>query len=132
MDLDERNEKKYLKYEKTSLICALNEIKVNGLAIATASKQFKIPYSTLRLKIQDREKEEKKKRGPSTVLTANEELKLANWIEDCAKMGQPITKKQLFDAALKISKTHNNPASSFGTNGKINFQHPFLLLHFSF
>ena len=53
-----------------------------------------------------------KKSGPSTVLDANEEKEIEQWIFDRAKMGIPVTKDDLL-SAVKTYVTSSNKNTPF-------------------
>jgi hypothetical protein len=106
--------KKIFKYSQEDLTRALNAIK-NGTPCATASKLYKIPRTTLIGKIKGIYPEECRSGAPS-VLTANEENILSEWIINMGRMGFPVSKDQLLDSVSLLVK--NLGRSNHFTNGR--------------
>jgi hypothetical protein len=109
-----RMSKKNCKYSQEDLTRALNAIK-NGTPCATASKLYKIPRTTLIGKIKGIYPEECRSGAPS-VLTANEENILSEWIINMGRMGFPVSKDQLLDSVSLLVK--NLGRSNHFTNGR--------------
>jgi hypothetical protein len=111
-----RMSKKNCKYSQEDLTRALNAIK-NGTPCATASKRYKIPRTTLIGKIKGIYPEECRSGAPS-VLTANEENILSEWIIiiNMGRMGFPVSKDQLLDSVSLLVK--NLGRSNHFTNGR--------------
>jgi hypothetical protein len=109
-----RMSKKNCKYSQEDLTRALNAIK-NGTPCATASKRYKIPRTTLIGKIKGIYPEECRSGAPS-VLTANEENILSEWIINIGRMGFPVSKDQLLDSVSLLVK--NLGRSNHFTNGR--------------
>ena len=86
------------KYSNDNLQLALTEIS-NGMAIKKASKLYNIPRTTLRHK---KNNQHSKPMGAPTVLTAEEEGRIVQWIIDLGKMGFPVTKEQLLFSVSKL------------------------------
>lgn len=55
--------------------------------------------------------------GAKTTLASAEELVLVNWIKEQAMMVQPLVKRQVSNAALKISLLHDY-GKKFPTSGE--------------
>jgi hypothetical protein len=102
--------KKRKKYAEENLIPALERIK-EGSTIYAASKEFNIPWPTLKRHAEG----VSAKTGRSTVLDAEVETKLAEWIILHARMGQPREKNEVIDAARDLSLKNVDPLKRFGT-----------------
>lgn len=106
--------KKYCNYTKDELKEAIKAVQ-NGMSCAAASVQFKIPRITLLYKIKGKYSVDCKS-GVDTVLTAEEETILSNWIIQVGKTGFPVTKDQLLDSVSLLVKTLNRKTNF--TNGR--------------
>lgn len=60
-----------------------------------------------------------KKRGAGTVLTEEEEKAIVKWVKDCAKLGSPLSKQDVIEAAIKFAKTHPEGSRTFNVRGMI-------------
>lgn len=98
---------KYYKYTKDDLKNALEAIK-NGVPCATASKEYRVPRTTLIGKIKGKYPEDCRNGAP-TILTVEEENLLINWIINLGKMGFPVSKTQLLDSVALLVKKLNRP-----------------------
>lgn len=99
MEKDNKKRGKYSEYTDESLNNAISDVKNKLFSACKAAKLYKIPKST----ILDRLKNpEVKNHGKSTVLTQEEEQKLANWLIQCASMGFPRTRDDLICTAGEI------------------------------
>lgn len=89
--------------------------------VRAAARMFGVPNSTLLRRIKNRPP---KKRGPKTVLTADEEAHIADWVLYMARAGFPISATDLTqtvdDYAKKIRKTRAIPASFPSKTNKIS------------
>ncbi|KAG5669933.1 hypothetical protein PVAND_000222 [Polypedilum vanderplanki] len=108
--------KKRKLYSKEHLVTAIHQVKNNISTIYTASKQYKIPKSTLRFHLTERTVN---KVGPKQVLSVKSELKISEWVIDCASKGDPRTKEDVLQAAAQFDAFENKPIK-FGTNGPSN------------
>lgn len=104
----------YCNYSKEDLKNAVNAVR-NGASCAAAAKQFHIPRITLMYKVSGKYSIDCKS-GVSTILTADEENLLKNWIINVARTGFPITKHQLLDSVALLVRTLKRP-NNF-TNGR--------------
>ncbi|KAK9711193.1 hypothetical protein QE152_g25539 [Popillia japonica] len=77
------------------------------LLYAAASVQYKIPRISLLYKIKGKYSVDCKS-GLDTVLTAEEETILSNWIIQVGNTGFPITKDSLLDCVALLVKTLSN------------------------
>lgn len=91
------------------------ELAKNGTPIAAASKQYKIPRTTLRNKLQGKAPETSGRVGPESVLGHNIEDRLEEWLLGMSRMGFPINKdilihsvKQLVEAEGLINPFKDN------------------------
>lgn len=96
------SKKKYFTYSKQNLNDALEAVS-KGLTIRAASKQFQVPFSTIKCKAKGIYAIGKKS-GPSTILTSEEEQKLVEWILFIGKKGFPFTKDMLLDSVVLLIK----------------------------
>lgn len=99
---------------------AVASVKNGDMKASQAARTFKVKLSTLYDKLKGRYEG---KKGASSILTVQEELRMVEWIEENAKMGQPISKKRFLDAALKVSKLHVNGEKKFMDAGKNHLKH---------
>ncbi|XP_062565900.1 uncharacterized protein LOC134228140 [Armigeres subalbatus] len=74
--------------------CILN-VKTGRQTIYGASKSFGIPESTIRYRLSDKWTQ-KTRKGPSTVLSSEEEEKLVAWLKDRQQRGIPVVKETLY------------------------------------
>lgn len=82
----------------------------NGAPVATISKKFGIPRTTLMYKKSGKYPRECRK-GPATNLTPNEEDLLVKWLFYISDRGFPATKTQLIDSVeliFKLNKRETN------------------------
>ncbi|KAJ8939546.1 hypothetical protein NQ318_011330 [Aromia moschata] len=91
------------KYDEIQLKHALLAVR-NGMNVATASKTFNVPRTTLRHKVAGRAHETIAKHGPDCVLGQDLEGKLCEWLKECARGGFPVTKDGLFYSVQKLSR----------------------------
>ncbi|CAG5079246.1 Protein of unknown function, partial [Cotesia congregata] len=118
-------------YSPTKLKKALESVK-NGRTIRQTAKDFEIPYSTIRSKMKGINPIEMKK-GPSPVLSAEEETNLVNWIVNLGVAEYPRTKESILDSVqlicTKLKKvtpfTNNRPSKSW-YNGFMKRHHDVL------
>lgn len=83
---------------------ALVDIKSNVLTVMAASRKYNIPRSTL---IDRLNGVHTKVYGSSTVLTNEQEKKLAEWIILCARSGYPKSKSQIIRTAAELSNLNS-------------------------
>jgi transposase-like protein len=93
--------KNYRNYSKESLQQALNEIKNEKTSIYTAAKKYSIPSATLFKRLKNGNL---KKSGRSSVLSADIEKELADWLITSAQLGDPKTTEELLSAAAELAK----------------------------
>jgi hypothetical protein len=103
--------KKRIKFCDDDLAQAIAAIK-QGSSIYAASKEFNIPWPTLKRHAEG----EVNKPGRSTVLDPEIENKLVEWIILNAKMGQPLQKNEVLDAARDLSKKNVDQSKKFMTD----------------
>lgn len=82
-------------YTQKDINAALEQMK-NGMPLRQATKMYNVPRSTLYGKWKNIYPVNCTK-GPPTILSKEEELKLKEWIVYCCDRGFPISKKQLLD-----------------------------------
>jgi|SRR5277367_6185611 len=114
--------RKLFQYSPVKVGQALKAIR-EGMPVATASKTFQVPRSTLRHKVSGTAPPTTGRTGPTPVLGIECESLLVDWIKNCARMGFPITKACLLDSVSLLIKTAKieNPFSN-GVPGKKWFQ----------
>lgn len=76
----QRNRGPNHQYSDDQLSRALAEIRENSIPVATASKLFGIPRTTLRDKLAGKTTDKIEKVGPECVLGTEVEVQLVNWI----------------------------------------------------
>jgi hypothetical protein len=106
-------EKKGKQYDKSNLKDAMESVRNKTLTTYSASKKFGVPKTTLTYNLT---KKVDKKMGAKTVLSAETEDYLAEWVVDKALIGKPRTHADLLNVAVYYDKVENNPAK-FGKNG---------------
>lgn len=95
-----RVKRKNCLYNSGNLQLAIQEVGDNTISVWNASKKFKIPYQTLKEKIDGTHNG---KIGVSTILSAEDESELAEWIRERAKRAFGVEKKELLEAASNIA-----------------------------
>ncbi|PSN45450.1 hypothetical protein C0J52_15059 [Blattella germanica] len=91
--MGKEKEKKILKYEENQMLQALEAVK-NVMPIASASKLYKVPKTTLMCKNSGKYPV-KRQMGPFCVLGKEYEDILVKWILESQKNGFPISIVQL-------------------------------------
>jgi hypothetical protein len=100
--MNEKSEKrKNCTYSDQDLLQAIEDTQVGTLTAWKAAEKYKIPFTTLKRKIAGTNTG---KYGRDTILSAGDEEKLASWIKRRARMGFPIEKKELLEAAVKLAE----------------------------
>lgn len=99
-------------YSEESVSTALEEI-FEGSSLYAASKKFTIPESTLRSRLKNTN--EGRNAGRKTVLDAETESLIADWVIQYAEMGDPRTREDLNEAAAELSKLNKDPKQRFDT-----------------
>lgn len=92
-----------IKYTEIDLQKAIDAVQSGGFSLRQAQKEFKVPKSTLSTKIGTNIGE-KRRPGPSSVLTKEEESSIATWALQCSERGQPRTPLDIRFAAQTILK----------------------------
>lgn len=92
---------KRANYTEDALRNAMGAIR-DGMPVATASRTFNIPRTTLRHKIAGNAPEGKGKTGPECILGKETEDKLCEWIRQSARVGFPIHKEGLLYSIKKL------------------------------
>ncbi|KAG5671777.1 hypothetical protein PVAND_001954 [Polypedilum vanderplanki] len=109
------NKRKNAQYDDENLKLAINDVKNKVLSIRKSEKKYSVPRSTISRHIKH-EGNLNEKIGVQTILTVESEKKLANWLIDCAKKGDPRTYDDLKIAANDYDEYENIPPK-FGHNG---------------
>lgn len=103
---------KKLQYSKEALRKALDAMKA-GESASKASAHYGVPRSTLSDKFSGKQPEEKY--AGATVLSKDEESKLAQWIIKRAETGFPVVKSELQDT-VSIWVKNKNVQTPFSNN----------------
>ncbi|XP_063219543.1 uncharacterized protein LOC134529419 isoform X1 [Bacillus rossius redtenbacheri] len=94
--------KKRFQYSPSKVSSALKAIE-DGMRVATASKLYSVPRTTLRNKLSHISPAESTGHcGPHSVLGKDIEDMLVQWIIDCANMGFPVDKEDLCSSVKKL------------------------------
>ena len=88
-------------YTKDSLHLAIEDVRTNKLSLRKAARQYGIPKSTLSLYVSGK-LQIGAKRGPASVLSAEEEQRLVDYAVHMGQIGYGRTREQLFDIVAKI------------------------------
>lgn len=89
-----------LKYKNEDIFKAVLEVRA-GAQLRPTARKYKIPRTTLRSKLYMKHPV-LRKRGPSKILTSQEETLLKDWILDMAKKGFPTNKRMVADTVKCI------------------------------
>lgn len=106
--------KSYFNYSKESLQKCLAAV-ASGMPFRCASKQFGVPFSTIRKKFLGISPKNKKS-GPGTVLPTSDEEKIVQWMKNMHRRGFAVTKNRLLDSVALYVKKKKLP-NKF-TNGR--------------
>ncbi|XP_030748956.1 uncharacterized protein LOC115877032 [Sitophilus oryzae] len=96
--------KKKFQYPKEALKRALFEIQEGNMSVRTASREFRIPKTTLQDHKSGKIPQIQGKTGPPPLLTTEGEEKIANWLVSLAKCGFPLKKTDLLDTVETVLK----------------------------
>ncbi|KAG5674292.1 hypothetical protein PVAND_004270 [Polypedilum vanderplanki] len=102
------------QYNAELMQTALDSITNEGKSIYSVSKEYNIPKSTLKGKLAI--KIDSKKAGTKPIISIENEIKICDWLIECAKKGDPRTKDDLIQAAAQYD-AYENKVSRFGKNG---------------
>ena len=91
-----------VKYTEESLVKAVDAVMDKSLSVRAAAKMFSIPKSTLFDKLASNKEVKIGKKGPPTILTADEETALVLWINTCMEKGFPRQDENLLDEVQAI------------------------------
>jgi Tc5 transposase DNA-binding domain len=110
----EEHKKKRGKYFKTyneeTLTKAVSDVKSNKMRAYAASKLYSVPYTTLVDRMSGKSSD---LHGRALVLSPEIESQLAQWLIECAKMGDPRTKEELLQAAAELAKLSPDEKKQF-------------------
>ena len=96
-----RKRPKTKHYTVDQLISALNDVRQGELSVKKAAEKWGVPRSTLTDKKLGRS-DTNSRPGPCTVLTADEEALLCEWIAQMSHRALPITKRSLLDSIQAV------------------------------
>lgn len=107
------------QYPEAALTASLSAVQ-DGMSIREASRRYNVPRATIQDRISGRIKVGPRKMGPPTVLSTDEELKLANWLKELAKAGFPQKKTDLINTVQRIihEEKRSTPFSKDGRPGE--------------
>lgn len=107
------------KYSETSLAEALKSIRNGRMGIRQASKVYGVPPTTLHGKVHGKVPDGPRRMGPNTVISANEEKKIVEWLLNIAKCGFPQKPDELLDVVQKIIRDEKRKTPGQARNGTI-------------
>jgi hypothetical protein len=99
-------------YSEDSLKAALELIRNGTLSMNAASKQFSIPWSTLKNRMNNPVPQQV---GSNPMLSAEMEKLLTDWLIKCAELGDPRTRDELLSAAGDFVDENNQKIFKNGT-----------------
>ncbi|XP_071645164.1 uncharacterized protein [Temnothorax longispinosus] len=105
---NEKLKRTLFNYREEDVGKALKAIR-DGMPIATASKTYKVPRTTLRNKLSGRAPETSGRVGREAVLGHNIEERLAQWLLETSRMGFPINKDSLLYSVKKLLEKEEHP-----------------------
>lgn len=97
--VNRRNKGPIHQYSQEQLTRALTEIRENGMKVATASKKYNIPRTTL---LAGKTSDRMSTVGPEAVLGVETEAELVAWITSNAARGFPINREGLLYSVQHI------------------------------
>lgn len=92
-------------YSKEDILQAVTDVKNGTLTMYQAQKKYNVPKTTLRTKLSGNRN---KKHGRETLLSADLENQLAQWVHLSAKSGYPKTSKEILEAARQLAVLDEN------------------------
>ncbi|XP_062551536.1 uncharacterized protein LOC134216729 [Armigeres subalbatus] len=92
----EQRKKYRTSYSQDEISAAVRKVRSKEMGINEAAKHFGVPRSTIRSRLQKKERQVYRS-GPMSVLTIEEEGELESWIFDSQRRGFPVTKSNLQD-----------------------------------
>lgn len=96
---------------------ALEAVRKRGFSALAASKEFKIPPTTIRRKLKlEPDAPLETTKGPPTILSKVEEDSLVTWVLFMSRNGYPVTRQQVLDS-VQIIVTRSKKVTPF-TNGR--------------
>lgn len=104
----ESNIKVNKKYSEENLLSAIRKVS-EGSSKYAAAKEYGVPVSTLNGRLKG---VPPIRAGPQPLLSLETERKLANWIIECAEMGDPKTKDEVLTASTELCKVENKPTKN--------------------
>lgn len=97
--------KKILKYPEERMVAAIAAVK-EGLGLKKAARQFDVPKTTLLYKVRG-VYPEKRKMGPETIFSIEEEKLLSDWVLSTAKAGFPVSKENFLISVTRLARELN-------------------------
>lgn len=95
-------------YEQTTLEEAAEKIRDSKISLSQASSIYNIPKGTLHNKVHGKTPLVCKK-GPSTILSHEDESHIATWIINMAKVGYPVSHHDLKDTVAQFFEERGQP-----------------------
>lgn len=95
------NTGKASQYTEETLARAIEEVRANKLSLRKAALQYGVPKSTLSMYVAGK-LELGAKRGPASILSAEEEQRLVDYAVHMGQIGYGCTRDQIFDIVAKI------------------------------
>lgn len=98
----------FFKYSENDLSQAITDVRNGTMSIRQAERNYNVPHSTLINKLKGKTPE-KRKMGPPTILTEEEEEILVRWIFASANKGFPLNKGLLCETVKDIIDSDGRP-----------------------
>lgn len=117
--------KKRYQYSPENLDKARNEVLKSKMGLRAAAKKFDVPTTTLHNHLKHKFRSTEKQ----TVLSAQEEKELCEWIFRSCDNGFPVTKNQLLDGVKLYLDTHNRDTKFVENRPKGDWYNHFLGRH---
>jgi Zinc-finger associated domain (zf-AD)/helix-turn-helix, Psq domain/Tc5 transposase DNA-binding domain len=105
-----KKRKNFEKYSEKDIQKALQEIRSKKLSLYKASCKYQIPRTTLHNRLTNRNSSQ---HGKSAVLSKDQELELACFIEECDNGSNPLKNHEILQAAKKIAEKNPDPSKRF-------------------
>lgn len=110
---------RFLNFSEEAMKLAIENVQ-RGMPMAAASKNHKVPRTTLMDKVKGKTTKERKM-GRNSYLSKEEESILVSWIIRMSRCGFPIRKDQLLDSVQRLIKelprenpfTNDRPANGW-------------------
>lgn len=111
---DERVIKKRRQYNSDNLLAAFNAVKDSSISVNAAAKQFGVPLTTLRDRVDGRISMGVTRTGPPLLMEKDEEAEIVHFLQTMAKYGYRYTRQELSEIATDqaVEKGKRKPYSN--------------------